>query len=148
MGYSTFLDAYVAFISQYNNWRVLLNDLDGWGTQMMAYAAADEWQNAFAAALGCFNTIETIHITVLDMVESNFRNNHLFECLRLAYLDVPDGEAYELTMDDLINVMLQANPEQVKYFVGLVDAYRQSLWNQPFNEELFAALARGFEQWG
>jgi len=50
-------------------------------------------------------------------------------------------------MDTLLSTMLGANPEQVTYFIGLVDAYRQSIWNKPFNEEYFAALARGFEQW-
>jgi len=53
----------------------------------------------------------------------------------------------DFSMDLLLSTMLQANPKQVQYFVGLVDAYRQSIWNQPFNEEFFAALARGFEQW-
>lgn len=52
-----------------------------------------------------------------------------------------------LDMDSLLNVMLEADPKQVEYFVGLVDAYRQSIWNKPFNSEFFAALARGFEQW-
>ena len=56
-------------------------------------------------------------------------------------------EPPEVNMASIINAMLTADPEQVKYFVGLVDAYRQSLWNKPFNSEFYAALARGFEQW-
>ncbi|GAH92394.1 unnamed protein product, partial [marine sediment metagenome] len=28
------------------------------------------------------------------------------------------------------------NPDQTEYFVGLVDAYRQSIWNRPFNKAL------------
>ncbi len=55
-------------------------------------------------------------------------------------LSAPAG----LTMDTLINTMLIAEPEQVKYFIGLVDAYRASLWNKPFNYEFYSALARGF----
>ncbi|GAH32071.1 unnamed protein product, partial [marine sediment metagenome] len=35
----------------------------------------------------------------------------------------------------------------VLYFIGLIDAYRQSVWNQPFNKEYYAALARGFQEW-
>lgn len=54
---------------------------------------------------------------------------------------------FELTMDALIITMLSANPEQVDYFVGLVDAYRQSIWNKPFNKSFYAALARGFMEW-
>jgi len=53
-------------------------------------------------------------------------------------------EAAEMTMDDILNVMLTADPEQVMRFTGLVDAYRQSVWDKPFNREFYAALARGF----
>jgi len=59
----------------------------------------------------------------------------------------PD-EAPELTMEAILIAMLGANASEVMYFVGLVDAYRQSVWNQPFNQDFFASLARGFEQWG
>jgi len=64
------------------------------------------------------------------------------------YLDncVSGGE-YELTMDKMINTMLMADPSEVTYFIGLVDAYRQSIWNAPFNKEFYSALARGFMQW-
>jgi len=57
------------------------------------------------------------------------------------------GAGADLTMDGLLSTMLTADPAQVEYFVGLVDAYRQSIWNRPFNQEFFAALSRGFEQW-
>jgi len=55
--------------------------------------------------------------------------------------------AYELTMASLLTTMLSADPSEVLYFVGLVDAYRQSVWNRPFNQEFYAALARGFMEW-
>jgi len=51
---------------------------------------------------------------------------------------------YELTMGDLLSVMLSASEDEYRYFIGLVDAYRVGLWNKPFNSEYFAALARGF----
>lgn len=60
---------------------------------------------------------------------------------------ITEAPEYEFTMGKLINTMLTAMPDEVTYFVGLVDAYRQSVWNQPFNQEFFAGLARGFEQW-
>jgi len=50
-------------------------------------------------------------------------------------------------MDAILSVMLSADPIQVEYFVGLVDAYRQSIWNRPFNQDFYAALARGFMIW-
>lgn len=53
----------------------------------------------------------------------------------------------DLTMQQIINTMFLANPTQVTSFVGLMDAYRQSIWNMPFNAEMWAAVARGFMQW-
>lgn len=61
--------------------------------------------------------------------------------------DIITGDGEEFSMDVLLNTMLQADPSQVTYFVGLVDAYRQSIWNKPFNKEYYAALARGFQEW-
>lgn len=52
--------------------------------------------------------------------------------------------AAEITMNDIIYAMLTATPYEVNYFVGLVDAFRQSIWNKPYNQEFFAALGRGF----
>jgi len=71
---------------------------------------------------------------------------YLKEALELikAGLDEP----YKLTMADILSVMVSATSDELENFIGLVDAYRQSLWNKPFNAEFFAALARGFEQWG
>lgn len=56
-------------------------------------------------------------------------------------------DAMTVSMDAILSAMLTAEPNQVQYFVGLVDAYRQSVWNKPFNQEFFAALARGFAEW-
>jgi len=61
------------------------------------------------------------------------------------YLDAM-GEPEPFTMDTLINAMLTATPEQITYFIGLVDAYRLTIWNEPFNAEFYAAIARGFER--
>ncbi len=52
--------------------------------------------------------------------------------------------AYDLTMAAILNAMLASDSDEVLYFVGLVDAYRQSVWNVEYNQEFFAALARGF----
>lgn len=54
------------------------------------------------------------------------------------------GAPPELNMDSILSAMITADFGQLQYFVGLVDAYRMALWNQPFNAEFYAALARGF----
>ena len=58
---------------------------------------------------------------------------------------ITSDDVDELTMSSLLNVMLSADADDITYFIGIVDAYRQSIWNKPFNEEFYAALARGFE---
>lgn len=60
----------------------------------------------------------------------------------------PEGNGYELTMDDMLSVMLSASFENLQEWIGIIDAYRVALWNAPFNSEYYAALARGFEGWG
>jgi len=50
----------------------------------------------------------------------------------------------EVDMDAIINAMLQAEYEQLQKFIGIEDAYRSAIWDQPFNAEFYAALARGF----
>ena len=49
-----------------------------------------------------------------------------------------------VSMDQILNGMLTADFEQLQKFVGIVDAYRSAVWDQPFNAEFYAALARGF----
>jgi hypothetical protein len=49
-----------------------------------------------------------------------------------------------LTMGDLLNTMLGAQFDELKQFVGIEDAYRSAIWDQPFNAQFYAALAAGF----
>ena len=91
-------------------------------------------------------SISNLRYAVEYLIHCNTTENHP---LRLPYYltNCITAEAPELTMGDILSTMLSAAPDEVEYFVGLVDAYRQSIWNKPFNQEFFAALARGFEQW-
>lgn len=54
-------------------------------------------------------------------------------------------ESAAVDMNAIINCMLAANFDQLTKFVGIEDAYRSALWNQPFNADFYAALARGFK---
>lgn len=65
----------------------------------------------------------------------------------LRYYTISEAPEAEFNMDILLSTMITAEPKHIEGFIGLSDAYRQSLWNKPFNKEFFAALARGFEQW-
>lgn len=55
-----------------------------------------------------------------------------------------DGPPTEVTMDAILSAMITAEFEQIQTFVGIVDGYRVGIWNEWFNVEYFAALARGF----
>jgi len=56
-------------------------------------------------------------------------------------------ETAPVTMDSIINAMLAATSSQLQKFIGIEDAYRCALWDAPFNEDFYAALARGFKKW-
>jgi hypothetical protein len=60
----------------------------------------------------------------------------------LKYLQAGIGS--KPTMGDILTAMLTAKYDELTSFVGIEDAYRSAIWNQPFNAEYYAALARGF----
>lgn len=51
-------------------------------------------------------------------------------------------------MDDILTAMLSATHEELTKFMGITQAYKVAVWDTPFNEEFYAALARGFKTWG
>lgn len=53
-------------------------------------------------------------------------------------------ESGGVDMDSILNAMLTAEYDQLQKFIGIEDAYRSALWDQPFNAEFYAALANGF----
>ncbi len=52
-----------------------------------------------------------------------------------------------IDMASILTAMLAATPEEIQSFIGIVDAFKVSIWNRPYNEDFYAALARGFAQW-
>ena len=49
-----------------------------------------------------------------------------------------------ITMADILTAMLTAEYDQLQQFIGIEDAYRSAIWDQPFNAAFYAALANGF----
>ncbi len=92
--------------------------------------AAINIQTFLGRAYGSNNSVWAFTIDALELISANW----------------PE-ETVAVDMDSILSAMVTAEPDQVQYFVGLVDAYRQSIWDRPFNKEFFASLARGFEQW-
>ncbi len=66
-----------------------------------------------------------------------------------AFLDnhTVSAEDIEFDMESILEAMLVADPDEVLKFIGLVDAFRNSVWTRPFNQELYAALSKGFQKW-
>lgn len=105
------------------------------------------------------------HEAIDDLIDAVYDNNQACEAIlaqgfygwpgtRHALTDALDRdkacpfitecEPDELTMDAILSVMITADFEDLQKFVGIVDAYRVALWNEPFNVDFYAALARGF----
>ena len=65
--------------------------------------------------------------------------HNILEAIRANW---PEGGT--VTMSAILSAMLAAQYDELQQFIGLEDAYRSALWDQPFNAEFYAALARGF----
>lgn len=75
------------------------------------------------------------HMLVLKLIVN--------KCNWLQYQIDQMGPA-DIDMGMLLLAMLSAESDQIRTFIGIVDAYRLSVWNKPFNAEYYAAIARGF----
>ena len=54
----------------------------------------------------------------------------------------------EVDMASILSAMMAATHEEITQFMGITQAYKIAVWDAPFNEEFYAALARGFKTWG
>lgn len=54
----------------------------------------------------------------------------------------------EVTMAAILTAMMAATADEITEFMGITQAYKVAVWDAPFNEEFYAALARGFKVWG
>ncbi len=67
----------------------------------------------------------------------------------LAMFDyIDDNLSGGVDMASILTAMLAATPEEITQFMGITQAFKVAVWDAPFNEEYYAALARGFKTWG
>jgi len=52
----------------------------------------------------------------------------------------------DVTMAAILTAMVTATYDELTQFVGIEDAYRSAIWDQPFNAQFYAALANGFRR--
>lgn len=95
----------------------------------------DDWRTHISSM------VTTVTEILRYLIHGNWQGYHPF---RLHYY-LANCISAEVDMSTLLSTMLSADFEELRYFVGIVDAYRQAIWNKPFNAEFFAAIARGFE---
>lgn len=100
-------------------------DLIGCGNRLVL-AATDLADAMFYFYTGAANT-----------VRSSLNNS-------LTWIDTNWTAGAAITMDDILNAMLAADYDQLQQFVGLEEAYKMAVWDQPFNQQFYAALALGF----
>jgi len=62
------------------------------------------------------------------------------------FLEYHTAETAIADMNALLNIMMTAKFEELQKFIGIEDAYRCALWDEWFNIEFYAALARGFKK--
>ncbi len=54
----------------------------------------------------------------------------------------------DVDMASILTAMMAATAEEIVEFMGITQAYKVAVWDAPFNEEFYAALAREFKTWG
>ncbi len=72
----------------------------------------------------------------------------LIWCLQYINDNAFNGGGGGVTMGDILSEMMSASFEEITQFMGITQAYQVAVWDAPFNEEFYAALARGFKTWG
>lgn len=142
--YANFADAYSATGIDLFNMSVKVSvGWTNWG-QIGALVDAENWRGAILKCRSVMYSLLANWDYFIDDEHGTIYQNAFNDC---SYWNNHAIAAAEVDMSAIILAMLSANPEQVEYFVGLVDAYRQSIWNRPFDKEFFATLARGFMLW-
>ena len=95
------------------------------------------------AAIGhLISCVGSIRQSIFDLMQRDTANTSKYASMWLwNYLKTHAGTP---TMGDILTAMLAAQYDELQSFIGIEDAYRSALWDQPFNAQFYAALANGF----
>lgn len=143
-GYNNFDDAFAAFEVDYNLSEIYYAWVQTYIDAANNEATGEDWEQSIryctTAIVWLRNTVRNLG----DYFTLGVEQSHLMASIYYAS-KVP--EAPSISLSSIIMAMYEATPTEITSFIGLVDAFRQSIWNRPFNREYFAELARGFEAW-
>lgn len=126
-------------------WNAYSQDAYNGKAQFIALGEAIEAQNWTAAKTQCNNLASNYGQSIQDhwwSIATNTAHRWLREILVKINNEWPTGGT--VNMDSILNAMLAADYDQLLQFVGIEEAYRMAVWDQPFNKEFYASLARGF----
>ena len=138
-----------SYINQFaSSCGIFTNDLDDVVYEMNQLGTQLTWEDNPNSGAQAKNVADALEIAVDQFgVGTTSVRQKLLQCLVWIDANWPVGDG-EVTMDAMLSAMVSAEPKQVTYFIGLVDAYRAALWNQPFNAGYYAALVQGFmDKW-
>lgn len=141
--YSNFTSAYNDASGQFSDLKARIGYIGNSLTAAHNHAIADEWLYAIDHLILAIADVQHMFNDLVDLPETNYEASHFYESLYWAAKEPTGGV---VTMAGILSAMLGATYEQVKYFIGYEEAYRATLWNEWYNYEFYAALARGFQQ--
>lgn len=117
---------------------VFYNNLFGTAyTDWNTATTVSQLRAAGATLFACVNQMFFAHTDIINASDWNISGHYM----SIYYAGTGGGG---VDMDGILNAMLAASFDDLRQFIGIEDAYRTALWNQPFNAEFYAALARGF----
>jgi len=133
-------DIFTYYEAAYNN----LNDVAlelWWAGQELRFGVAKNKP----AGLRLQNASGYLYDFIWNAYRSGGLHYSIHQAFELVRDNWPEDPSPPFNMGLLLSTMLEAEPSQIQGFVGITDAYRQSIWNKPFHKEFFAALAGGVE---
>lgn len=142
--YDNFDEAYTALRNKY-----AIAVTQFWAANDYGLMAKAHWQAGDDHACLWDLMVQVSYIMGYDNSIWTYSYNNVYRSVAAEsiYWAAQQGEAAEVDMAAILAAMLAATQPELTSFVGIADAYRQSIWNQPFNQEYYAALARGFTTW-
>ena len=142
--YDNFADAFADLCTTSIYVRTLIANAKTNADWALYYVGESDWANAITQAASGVWYLADAFENFLDKTDTEVEESHFFETI---YWGNADAGGDPLTMRAILDEMFTADNEELMQFIALVDAYRQSLWNKPFDVDYWAAVARGFEQW-
>jgi len=140
--YSNFADAFAALCARNSVYRGFVEDCYDMCDEADDKANAGDYMWGIRYSVYAIKALATALDQIIHGQYFEPENSWFYESF---YWLGQEGNGV-VDMDAIINAMLAAEFDELRTFTGLTDAYRVALWNEPFNAEYYAALARGFSR--